>query len=182
MNNRFLKVDIKAVTFCGLSKSLDRKLALLNSVLIWLSISLVLIYLASSIGPNGVVGFVTLFVMSLSVLDYIFNGRFIPHSLAKAVASYMPISVLYRKDMQVINAAKKELLALTSQVRFEDYLVYAKINPDIRSRECILIMMAQRKGKLNQWTKHPKHLKKLANLVYQIYLVEQFLHDDMDRF
>lgn len=182
MNDRFLKVDIDAVTFRGLSASLDRKIALFNSALIWVSVTIILIHSAAQIEPNGWLGFFILLAMSLSILDYILNSRFLPYDLAKALVRYMPISSLYRKDMEVIDNAKSELFALAEQVRFEDYLVYAKINPDIRSEDSIWVMMAQRKGKLGQWTKQPKHLKKLANLVYQIYLVECFIQEDMDRF
>ena len=182
MNDRFLKIDIDAVTFRGLSASLDRKIALFNTALIWFSSSVVLLYFASRIEPNGLLSFFFMLAMTLSILDYILNSRFIPYSLAQELVRYMPISALYKKDKQVLDIAKTELFAVANQVRFEDYLVYSKINPDIRSKESIRVMIAQRKGKLDQWIKQPRHLKKLANLVYQIYLVEQFIQQDMDRF
>lgn len=182
MNDRFLQVDIEAITFHGLSKPVDRQIAFLNTLLIWLSVFVVLLLFTAQLNPNGAFAFCTLTVMSLTVLDYIFNARFLPIIFAKWLINYLPIATLYKKDMQVIDNAKLELFSLAEQVHFEDYLIYAKINPDIRSEDSIRVMMIQKKGCLSQWTKHPGDLKKLANLVYQIYLVESFIQDDLEQF
>ena len=184
MNDRFLKVDIAAVTFKGLSMSVDRKLALFNTVLIWFLTAAVLLYfLVSLIDENGgFVGFTVLLGCSVMILDYIFTNRFIPYSLAKFLVQYTPISSLYKQDMKVLDSAKLELLNVAKQVRFADYLVYSKINPDIRSEDSLSVMLEQRRGNLTDWVNHPYHLKQLANLVYQIYLVENFIKEDQDRF
>lgn len=183
MNEKFLKVNIDAVKFAGLSLSAQRKLALFNTALIWIVTAIVLYYFISLLDEReNYISFTILVCISVMVLDYIITNRFLPYSLAKLLVEFTPIASLYRQDMTVLNSSRAELLKLANQVRFEDYLVYSRINPDIRSEESLNVMIQQRKGDLSGWIKKPQHLKMIANLVYQIYLVELFIQQDSDRF
>lgn len=131
---------------------------------------------------TNIVSFVILCGFAWMAVDYIINDRFLPLGFSKWLVKFTPISVLYEKDMVVLDKARSELLRIANVNTFQDYLVYAKINPSIRSKSCLRVMVAQRKGKLEEWISKPEHLKCLADLVYQIHLVECFIHEDCDRF
>lgn len=182
MNTRFLDIDIEAVTFRGISLSPQRKLALIASLMTWFGLSVALFHAVSLLDANGSIATLILLAICTSILDYIVTGRFVPHRLVKAIVQRMPLFVLYQRDLAVLEKARTELFELAGKVRFEDYLIYAKINPHIRSHESLRVMVAQRRGVLHKWTAKPEHLKKLANLVYQIHLVEMWLEEDRDRF
>ena len=153
MDYKFLSVDLSAATFEGLSLSHHRKIALLGTITIFL------------IG---------------ALIHYIAGGQFIMYSAAQTLARVTPLGVLYRQDKAVFDRAKRELLSIAREVQFRDYLEYGKINPAIRSRSSLVVMAHQKKGDLNQWIGSARNLKQLANLVYQIYLVEQILAQDIE--
>lgn len=178
MEYRFLKLDLPAATFEGLSLSYQRKIALGATFLIWVGLALAGICGAQRIGHSAVAGDVaTIFVLG-ALLYYIVSGEFIILSGTKALLKATPLGVLYRHDRSILDRAKSELLSIAEQVEFRDYLEYGKINPAIRSRGSLLVMAHQKRGDLQKWVGNARNLKQLADLVYQIHLVEQILAED----
>lgn len=180
MDFKFLSVDLSAVTFDGLSLSRHRKVALVATVAIWFGVGYIGYCGAIHLNAIGWADNVACLSLLAMVIHYILSGRFFMHSLARALVNVTPLGVLYRKDMVVLHKARAELLSIAHQVQFRDYIKYGKINPSVRSRGSLLVMAHQRKGDLQQWVEKAQNLKQLANLVYQIYLVEEILAHDQN--
>lgn len=182
MKSKFQKIDLSAVMFNGLSKPLLRKGALVATALIWLLVVYTLVAVVLVFQDNDVVLTVMLLCASIFLIDYIVNNRFLPSVVSEWLVEYTPLVKLYRKDLAVMDTARKELLNITENERLDSYLKFGKINPLIRSETSLHVMAAQRKGGLSKWVESPEKLKMLADLVYQIHLAEKFLLDDCDRF
>lgn len=180
MEFRFLKLDLSAATFEGLSLSYQRKIAVGATFLIWVGIALTGICGAQRIGDSAMADDLAASFVLVTLLYYIVYGEFIILACANALLKATPLGVLYRQDRSILDRAKWELLSIAGQVEFRDYLEYGKINPAIRSRGSLLVMAHQRKGDLQQWIGNARNLKLLANLVYQIYLVEKVLLQDTE--
>ena len=180
MDYKFLSVDLSAATFEGLSLSHHRKIALLGTITIWLGVGYAFYLAALRLDALGWAEDVASVFLTGALIHYIAGGQFIMYSAARALARVTPLGVLYRQDKTVLDKAKRELLSIAQEVQFRDYLEYGKINPAIRSRSSLVVMAHQKKGDLNQWIGSARNLKQLANLVYQIYLVEQILVQDIE--
>ncbi|MCG8611819.1 MAG: hypothetical protein MI864_14925 [Pseudomonadales bacterium] len=178
MDYRFLNLDLPVTTFEGLSLPYQRKVALVATFLIWVGLAFAGFIGAQRIGPSAVADDIAAIFVLGTVLYYIVSGDFIVLSGAKALLNATPMGVLYRQDRSVLDKAKAELLLIASQVNFRDYLGYGKVNPEIRARGSLLVIAHQEKGDLSQWVNNPHNLKLLANLVYQIHLVEKLLAGD----
>ena len=178
MDNKFINIDISAVTFTGLSLSYQRKIALVASLAVWFGLAYLFVVTANTMKVNIDAGEVVLAIISATLLSYIFGKSFFITRLTKWLVKCTPLGTLYRHDKRVLNEAKTECLSISSRVKLIDYLEYSKINPTIRSKENLLVMAHQKKGDLHEWIKNARNLKLLANLVYQIHLVEQVIQAD----
>lgn len=178
MNYRFLDVDMSAVTFHGLSRSLHRKVALISTLMILAGILYFSMMTIHHLGDAQLMEQIALIVLVGSLVNVIIGGEFVLLSAAKKLFDLTPLGILYRQDRSIIGKAKCELLSLADTVEFRDYLDYGKINPAVRSKGHLLVMAHQRKGDLRDWVRNAKNLKHLANLVFQIHLVEQVLLAD----
>lgn len=178
MDYKFLSVDMSAATFEGLSLSCQRRIALVTTLLIWVGVAYTGIVGAQRLGDSKFVEEVAIIALFGALLHCIAGGEFLMLSAAKALLNVTPLGVLYRQDRSVLDKAKAELLAIASRVDFNDYLEYGKINPAIRSRESLLVVAHQRKRDLQEWVRNVRNLKHLADLVYQIHLVEQILTEE----
>lgn len=178
MEYRFLNLDLPAATFEGLSLSYQRKVALGATFIIWGGLAFAGFIGAQRVGNNAMADDMAGIFLLGTLLYYIVSGEFLIRSGAKALLKATPMGVLYRQDRSILDKAKAELLSIASQVSFRDYLGYGKVNPEIRARGSLLVMAHQKKGDLPQWVKNPHNLKLLANLVYQIHLVEKLLAED----
>ena len=179
MNYTKINADISAATFKGLSLSYQRKLALLVTLLIWLGLSLTGLSFAGQYADNQSVSDIVIILFFGMAIHYITGGKFVILSLAKSLVKITPLGVLYRHDKAILEKAKIELLNIVQNNDLQQYLLYARINPEIRSETNLQVIAHQKKGDLQEWAKNVKNLKKLANLVYQIHLVEVFLEDDL---
>jgi len=178
MNYEKLNADISVATFNGLSLSYQRKLALLTTLLIWFGLSYSGLIIASQYeSTQSVTDCVIISSLGIAI-HYIFGGEFVFYALAKSLVKITPLGVLYRHDKLILEKAKVELFNIVKNNDLQPYLHYARINPEIRSAANLQVIAHQKKGDLQEWTKNVRNLKTLANLVYQIHLVEQFLGDD----
>lgn len=178
MKKQHLNANISAVTFHGISRSCQRKIALLATILIWAMLGYSGYLAASMLDRVSGVDAVSLLATGAILLSYVLSGKFLPLVAAKFIMAYTPLGVLYRHDMKVIDQAKAECLGISQQVIFAQYLEYAKVNPAIRCKEHQLVIAHQEKGDLESWIKNVRNLKHLSNLIYQIHLVEQVLQAD----
>jgi len=178
MNYEKINTDISAATFKGLSLSYQRKLALLTTLLIWLGLSFAGLTIANQYADSQSVSDIAIISFFVMVIHYILGGKFVIYSLAKSLVTITPLGVLYRHDKTIIEKAKTELFKIAQNNDLQVYLHYARINPEIRSAANLQVIAHQKKGDLQEWTKNVKNLKKLANLVYQIHLVEQFFTEE----
>ena len=180
MDYRFLRVDVSAATFKGLSLPYQRKIALVATLSIWLVLGYACCRAALLFEGYDLATDVALIILFGVTNHYILCGQFILQSASKALLDVTPLGVLYRQDRAILDKAKDELLTIVGEVQLRDYLEYGKINPAIRARGSLVVMAHQRKGDLKQWIGNAKNLKLLANLVYQIYLVEKVLLQDSE--
>ena len=178
MNNTKINADISAATFKGLSLSYQRKLALLTTLLIWLGLSFAGLTIANQHADSQSVSDIVIISFFGMVIHYILGGEFIIYSLVKSLVRITPLGVLYRRDRAILEKAKVELFQIVQNNDLQLYLLYARINPEIRSAANLQVIEHQKKGDLQEWAKDVRNLKKLANLVYQIHLVEQFLTEE----
>lgn len=178
MNYKKLNIDISATTFKGLSLSYQRKIAFFATLLIWLAISVVLWFVAGQYTNSQITNDIVIILLFGMLIHYIFGGEFFLYYLAKSLFKITPLSILYRQDRVILERAKTELFEITKNNDFYLYLDYARINPEIRSVANLQVISHQKKGDLQEYTKNVINLKKLANLVYQIHLVELFLAEE----
>lgn len=178
MNYKKLSADILAATFNGLSLSYQRKLALISTILIWFVVSYAGFAVTSLIGDSQSVTDISIIALFAMMVHYISGGEFFIYKISRLLFKLTPLGVLYRQDKIILRRAKAELFDIVSNNDLSTYLHYARINPEIRSAANLQVIAHQKKGDLQEWTKNVRNLKKLANLVYQIHLVEQFLSDD----
>lgn len=180
MSKQFIDVNIPALTFQGLSRPVHRKIALSAT----LGVLAMLVYLSwvggQLLNGLGLAEDLSMILTFLVISAYIGWNKFLPLWLAKVVLKNSPLGVLYRQDMKVVQLARDECMAVSRAVNFSDYLEYAKINPAICSQDSGVVMQAQAKGQIQRWSKNVHNLKSVANLIYQIHLVEQFLIADQE--
>lgn len=175
---KFLNFDIQAATFFGVSKAYQRKLALAMTLTIWFGLAFFISNALETVNANSdLEGLLTIGALLCLVVG-LGGGPFLPLVAARALFSITPMGVLYRNDQIVLDRAKDELFKIAKSVDFSDYLTYGKINPEIRSRKCLLVIAHQKNGDLELWAQRTRNLHQLANLVYQIFLVEERLHSD----
>ncbi|WP_444928338.1 hypothetical protein ACJJI4_23795 (plasmid) [Microbulbifer sp. TRSA002] len=166
MDYRFLRVDVSAATFEGLSLSYQRKIALVATVGIWLGMGYACYIAALRLeGLHIAEDVVDAFLFGI-LIHYILCGQFFLLTASKALLYATPLGVLYRQDREILDKMKEELLKITSEVQLRDYLDYGKINPVIRARGSLVVMAHQSKGDLKPWIGNARNLKLLANLVY----------------
>jgi len=178
MNYTKINADISAATFKGLSLSYQRKLALLTTLLIWFGLSFACLTIATQYESSPSVLDITIISFFVIAIHYILGGEFVIYSLAKSLVKITPLGVLYRHDKAILEKAKAELFKIAKNTDLHFYIHYSRINPEIRSAANLQVIAHQKKGDLQEWAKNVRNLKKLANLVYQIHLVEQFLSND----
>jgi|LGVC01.1.fsa_nt_gb hypothetical protein len=178
MNYTKLNVNISAATFTGLSLSYQRKIAFFTTLSIWLGVSVAGFTAAHQYGDSQAVTDIAIISLFGMVIHYIFGGELFLYTLARVLFKLTPLGVLYRHDKAILDRGKVELLEIACSNDLYTYLHYAKINPEIRSAENLQVIVHQKKGDMQEWTKNVKNLKKLANLVYQIHLVERFLAEE----
>lgn len=175
---KFLSVDIKSATFTGISLKLQRKLALLVTLVIWVFMGVYALNLISIMNLSRETEDLLTVLAVGCLLVGLAGGPFVPLIAAQALFNHTPLGVVYRKDKVVLERAREELFRIAKTVDFADYLGYGKINPEIRCKKNLLVIAHQKKGDLELWAMRARNLHQLANLVYQIYLVEQLLSSD----
>lgn len=178
MNNTKINADISAVTFKGLSLSYQRKLALLTTLLIWLGSSFAGLTIANQYADSQSVSDIAIISFFGMTIHYILGGKLALYSLTKSLVKITPLGVLYRHDKAILEKAKTELFKIAQNNDLQLYLNYARVNPEIRSAANLQVIEHQKKGDLQEWSKDMRNLKKLANLVYQIHVVEQFFNEE----
>lgn len=179
MNYKTLNADISAATFSGLSLSYQRKVAFVATILIWFGLSFTGLNLANQYADSQSVTDIAIILFFGVVIHYILGGEFFPYFITKRIVAATPLGVLYKHDRLILEKAKTELFKIVKSNDFLTYLHYARINPEIRTAANLQVIAHQKKGDLHEWTKNVRNLKKLANLVYQIHLVEQFLSEEV---
>lgn len=174
MDKHLPAIDIAIVTLEGLSRTWHRKLALILTLAIAVGLVIVASKIALSLSDFqadlALVG-----IVLISMLFYLVTGKLFILQLAWWLVDVTPLGVLYRQDMRILADCRRHLKEITESVRLGDFLSYAKINPSIRSSGSMASILQQREGNLSSWIANPVHLKQLANLVYQIYLVERLI-------
>jgi len=180
MKHGFLNISIKEVKFTGLSPSYLRVVALLASFTIWVAMTYFGFHAALMSENIPSIDAIALLILSVLLVHFIYYKEFVMLTWANYLVKHTPVVVLYLRDRKIINLALIECLSISGKVQFEDYLEYSKVNPAIRSRGNLMVIAHQRKGDLHLWVKNPRNLKKLANLIFQMYLAERFLSDDGD--
>jgi hypothetical protein len=178
MNYIKINADISAATFKGLSLSYQRKLALLTTLLIWLGLSYAGLSIANQYADSQSVSDIVIISLFGMAIHYFLGGDFIIYTLMKSLLTITPLSVLYRHDKAILEKAKTELFKIAQNNDLQLYLLYARVNPEIRTAANLQVIEHQKNGDLQEWTKDVRNLKKLANLVYQIHLVEQFFSEE----
>ena len=173
-----INADIAAATFKGLSLSYQRKLALLTTLLIWLGLSFAGLSIANQYADSQSVSDIAIISFFVMVIHYILGSEFVIYTLAKSLVRITPLGVLYRHDKAILEKAKTELFKIAQNNDLQPYLLYARINPEIRSAANLQVIAHQKKGDLQEWAKNVNNLKQLANLVYQIHLVELFFSEE----
>jgi len=178
MKFAFTNIDVQKITFQKVSRSYERKIALLATVLIWVGLTYFGYALAKVYGDVPFIQAIAVLLVISMVLQLALTGKLWALQLVLALFNITPIGVLFRRDKEILSAAKKELLKIAQQIEFQGYFVYGRINPEIRSGESQVVIANQKSGNLAQWARNTRNLKKLANLVYQMYLAEQFIIKD----
>lgn len=180
MENTF-DYDLAAATFAGLSSSRQRRAAALFSILIWLALAGVCITLALRLDDN-VSDALALSAFSYVLFHFIFFEKNLLKVSSDILFEYLPLAVLVRRDSAVIDKARSELLNVAARLDFKAYLDYGKINPEIRSKQSLLVMAHQEKGDLETWTLQIRNLRCLADLVFQIHLTQMYMQGNAIEF
>ncbi|MDN3385096.1 hypothetical protein QL995_20945 [Pseudoalteromonas sp. APC 3358] len=178
MDYKFINVDIGTLTFAGLSVSIARKIAAIATIAIWVGVAVVFVMAGHKLDSDTWVETLALAMLVLSLLQYIAGKETIFSYVAEWLTRVTPLGVLYRHDKLIIDQARQQLLDIASHTEFERYLPYQKINPAIGTSENMRVIVIQKRGKLNTWVKETGNLKCLADLIYQIHLVEKLLYKD----
>jgi len=169
-------LNIDAITLKGLSRTRQRKAALLLTLIIAGSVISMAVYLVSIISSQQS-ELCVIIILIASSIHYIIKGRVLLLDIAWALLEITPLGVLYRHDKRILNRCRYHLKQVTDQYELGDYLGYSRVNPTINSKESLEVIRRQRTGNLEGWVKHPVHLKHSANLIYQIYLVERLIEN-----
>jgi hypothetical protein len=178
MIRKGFEVDIDTATFVGLSLPYQRKVAFWTTLVIWAGTAFFLYSLVSATTEKKMVNDIASIVSLVLMAHYILVGKFLLWSLAEYYFSMTPLAMLFTSDKRIIDAGRKELLRLSHRYAFSSFLEYAKINPSVRTKSALLVILHQQRGDLDKWTQAVPNLHKLADLVYQIYQVEEFLKRD----
>ena len=179
MDYKFLTIDMSVVTFYGLSRSYQRRLALMSTLFILAALMGFLGLLPALLVNVSFLDEMTVLIFLITFVHYLLTDKFLFLVMARKLFDITPLGILFTQDMSIIDKAKKELLSISEQFDFQEYQEYGKINPSIRSLTSIEVIKHQKDGTLDTWINKPGNLKRLANLVYQIYLVEEFLDEDV---
>lgn len=178
MKSKYPQINISATTFQGLSLGFHRKIAFYATILIWIGLAYVGISLGKLYGDHESVIAITALAFIIIIYRYISTGEFLINTIATVLLRITPLGVLYHSDRSILANARGELLGLSSRVNFAHYLDYGKINPSIRSKQNLLVIVHQQKGDLKNWVNNVRNLKQLADFVYQVYLVEEIIKSD----
>jgi hypothetical protein len=177
MSYQFLNIDVDTITFIGISSSTQRMIGLCGTLVATACI-MSLIYLSSAMANIHLGMDEALVAVEILLINYIAGGGPVVHTAMTRLFWITPLGVLYKRDKRVLESAKLELLAIIKDVKLQDYTNYGKINPLICSEESAQIIKEQASGNIEGWIENIHHLKALANMVYQIHLVEALLIKD----
>ncbi|MEH6814699.1 MAG: hypothetical protein V7677_19365 [Motiliproteus sp.] len=175
---KFNQVDVKALTFNGLSAPLERKVAMWASLLILVGVSSFLLATAMRLNLTPDQNIYAMAIAAAMLAHYAWTGRVVLKDLATWLGGHTPVSILYNRDKRILSRAREELLLVAGKTDLRGYLHYRKINPAIGSKRHLLVLAHQRKGDLRPWTEKSTNLKILADLVYQLHLAEQVVAVD----
>lgn len=176
---KFLDVNISAITFSGISSDFEKKTALVGTVIIWSGLALFLYEIAAVLDALGFADQVGGVFLAFMLIYYASTSRVALHDFAQVLLKITPMGVLYRQDMSIIDDARLELLQVVNSIDLSEYVAtYGKVNPAIKSSSNLIAIKQQKLGRLDEWSKELHNLKSLADLVYQIHLVERELSYD----
>lgn len=173
MNSKLLNIDVDTLTFKDLSSQAQRLIALVATVGIFGMTALAFVVFTNFLERQDIADQVTLAIFVSVLAHYILTGKLAFKTVSDWIARFTPLGVLYRNDMRVINAAKEQLQALSSQVHFSDFECYTRINPYISTQGCLEVSKHQAKGDLQKWLGDVKNLKNMSDLVFQLWIVER---------
>lgn len=179
MQYQFVEVDVAKTTFQRASTHRQRMVALFATLMIGTGIATAVAIGLPALGKHIDLELLALLVSVVTLATYVVRGSFLPADAMRSLVSVTPLGVLYRHDMEVLDQGRQELLRIAGSVRFEDYSAYAKVNPSLRSSAAIAVIQHQRRGDLAEWCHHPHNLKALADVVFQLHLVERLFLEDM---
>lgn len=176
MLTKKLNIDLDAVTFKGLSTGRARMASVIMSILLYLGITGAMATAAHAIDsanllPDGV----ALLCASLFLLEYILKGKSVLTRIAVLLVEIMPMSVLYRRDKRILDRGRVELERVLPQLNFETLDTYSTLNPSISSSITDKLVEICRRGDLKSWLNEPSQLASAANLMYQVYITDQFI-------
>lgn len=179
MQYQFIDVDVEKTTFQRASTHRQRMGSLLATIAIGIGIAAGVAIGLPIVDMHIDVELMGVLISVITLIEYIVKGRFLPADAARRLVSVTPMGVLYRHDMKVLEQGREELLRIAGSVQFDAFSSYAKVNPSLRSSAVKAVIQHQRRGDLAEWCHHPHNLKSLADMVFQLHLVERLLLEDM---
>lgn len=150
MIRKGFEVDIETATFVGLSLPYQRKVAFWTTLVIWAGTAFFLYSLVSAATEKIMVNDIAAIISLGLVAHYILAGKFLLWSLAEYYFSMTPLAMLYSSDKRIIDAGRKELLRLSRRYELSAFLEYAKINPSVRTKSALLVILHQQRGDLDK--------------------------------
>tara|TARA_R110001592_G_scaffold221139_2_gene475802 strand:+ start:10751 stop:11290 length:540 start_codon:yes stop_codon:yes gene_type:complete len=171
-----LNIDLNAVTFKGLSSSKARMASVILSFIIFLSVLASLFsagYLASVAGQ--IPDWIFLLGVSALLIEYILTSRTSLETVASILVDAMPMSILFRRDKVILERGRVELERVLSDLDLAVLNGYSTINPSISVSISDQLIDICRRGELKTWLNEPKQLASAANLIYQVYITEEFV-------
>ncbi|EIF42782.1 hypothetical protein DOK_11981 [gamma proteobacterium BDW918] len=171
-----LNIDVDAVTFKGLSSHRTRMIFLALSLFQFASIcigTMLGCYLVArqSLLPDWAL----MAVFSALLLEYILRGKTTLRLVAAWLVDAMPMSLMLKRDKAILDRGRIELERVLCEIDLDMVESYTNLNPQISPSITDTLKTVALRGRMNVWLKDPRRLASAANLMYQVYITEEFV-------
>ncbi|WP_286855169.1 hypothetical protein [Spongiibacter sp.] len=87
----------------------------------------------------------------------------------------MPMSLMLKRDQAILDRGRAELERVLSEIDLNKLDSYTNLNPHISLSITDTLKDVARRGRLKGWLSDSRRLASAANLMYQVYITEEFL-------
>jgi len=171
-----LNIDVNAVTFKGLSSHRTRMICVGLSLFQFAALFLGVLggcYLIAR--SQALPDWALQLIFCSLLLEYILRGKSSLQRIAAMLVDAMPMSLMLKRDQAILDRGRAELERVLSEIDLNKLDSYTNFNPHISLSITDTLKDVARRGRLKGWLSDSRRLASAANLMYQVYITEEFL-------